>query len=75
VRWQTIARCIGLDGTLYGVVETRQALTRHLPTPPGPPEPHGTPAITRERNSVVSDRRVPAASETARAIDARMSRA
>src|SRR2546427_7728942 len=28
-----------------------------------PPEPHGTPALTRERNGVVSNRRMPAASE------------
>ncbi len=71
VRWHTIARCIRLDGTLEGVVETRQALTKHLPIPPGPPEPPGTPALTRARNSVVSDRRVPAASATARALPAR----
>src|SRR2546427_1662808 len=70
VRWPTIAWGIRLDGTLEGVVETRQALTKHLPTPPGPPEPPGTPALTRASNGVVSDRRVPDVSATARALPA-----
>ena len=51
VRWHTIARCIRLDGTLHGVVETRQALTRYLPTPPGPPRAswHACPSVREKR--------------------------
>jgi hypothetical protein len=52
------ARIIWLGGTLLGVVEERQALTRVLPTPPGSPRLTSGLPWGHDRNGVVSDRRV-----------------